>query len=113
MAPGSSVSSTSTIEISQEMTEIIRRIQETQNVMGVMVLNYEGFPVKSNLDNTTTVQYGHMVAELAEKAKSIVRDLDPTNSLTFFRLKSTTHEVLVAPEEHFIILVLQHNNGEK
>ena len=54
-----------------------------------------------------------MVAELAEKAKSIVRDLDPTNSLTFFRLKSTTHEVLVAPEEHFIILVLQHNNGEK
>ena len=28
-----------------------------------------------------------MVSELAEKAKSIVRDLDPTNSLTFLRLK--------------------------
>ena len=37
-----------------------------------------------------------MVAELAEKAKSIVRYLDPTNCLTFFRLKSATHEVLVA-----------------
>jgi hypothetical protein len=31
-------------------------LQDTQNVIGVMVLNNEGFPVKSNLDNTTTVQ---------------------------------------------------------
>ena len=46
------------------------------------------------------------------QAKSIVRDLDPTNNLSFFRLKSTTHEVLVAPEENFIILVLQHNNND-
>ena len=83
------VSQNNNIEISQEMTEIIRRIQvglvessypcraslcqkcrfqnfvlfhlllylqDSQNVIGVMVLNNEGFPVKSNLDNTTTVQ---------------------------------------------------------
>ena len=49
---------------------------------------------------------------LCPQAKSIVRDLDPTNNLSFFRLKSTTHEVLVAPEENFIILVLQHNNND-
>ena len=105
-------------------------LQDTSNVMGVMVLNNEGFPIRSNLDNTSTVQYGHMIADICVKvnnmialyspqvvmlclqAKSIVRDLDPTNNLSFFRLKSTTHEVLVAPEENFIILVLQHNNTE-
>ena len=100
-------------------------------MMGVMVLNNEGFPIRSNLDNTSTVQYGHMIADICVKvnsmrvlyfpqvvtilclqAKSIVRDLDPTNKLSFFRLKSTTHEVLVAPEENFIILVLQHNNND-
>lgn len=32
-----------------------------------MVLNNEGFPIKSNLDNTTTVQYGHTIADLVEK----------------------------------------------
>ena len=32
---------------------------------------------------------------LAERAKSIVRDLDPTNQLTFFRMKSESHEVVV------------------
>ena len=103
-------------------------------MMGVMVLNNEGFPIRSNLDQTSTVQYGHMIADICVKvnskyhyspprllclptlhtlqAKSIVRDLDPTNNLSFFRLKSTTHEVLVAPEENFIILVLQHNNND-
>ena len=30
---------------------------------------------------------------MAERAKSIVRDLDPTNQLTFFRMKSESHEV--------------------
>ena len=98
-----------------------------------MVLNNEGFPIRSNLDQTSTVQYGHMIADICVKvnsiralyslilpgfvmlclqAKSIVRDLDPTNNLSFFRLKSTTHEVLVAPEDNFIILVLQHNNND-
>ena len=41
--------------------------QDTPNVIGVMVLNNEGFPIKSNLDNTTTVQYGHTIADLVEK----------------------------------------------
>ena len=46
--------------------------QDTPNVIGVMVLNNEGFPIKSNLDNTTTVQYGHMIADLAEKVGHIL-----------------------------------------
>ena len=37
---------------------------------------------------------------LADRAKSIVRDLDPTNQLTFFRMKSESHEV----ERSFILL---------
>ena len=82
----------------------------------------QGFPVKSNLDNTTTSQYGKLVVGLflnedqnvtkfddtfevglAERAKSIVRDLDPTNHLTFFRMKSESHEV-VADIAHYYLL---------
>ena len=35
-----------------------------------------------------------MVSQLADRAKSVVRDLDPTNQLTFLRVKSAKHEVL-------------------
>ena len=56
-----------------------------------------GIPIKSTLDNPTTVQYTGLVSGLADKARSVVRDLDPTNDLTFLRLRSKKHEIMVAP----------------
>ena len=96
-----------------------------------------------------------MVADLAAHARSIVRDLDPTNELTFLRVKSHKHEVsleylqiiskrdilfwdfyfqifpinslktvnlkilevlaevLVAPDDSFVIIVLQNTRDEE
>ena len=45
---------------------------------------------------------------LSERAKSIVRDLDPANELTYLRIRSKKHEVLVAPEDDFILIVVQN-----
>jgi len=72
-AGGSGGSGGPALAISPEMEEVVRRIQANPNVLGVMVVNSEGFPVKSNLDNTTTSHYGRLVVGLAERAKSIVR----------------------------------------
>jgi hypothetical protein len=44
------------------------------------------------------------VSQLADRAKSVVRDLDPTNSLTFLRVKSAKHEVTHI-EPHFCLEV--------
>ena len=38
-------------------------------------------------------QYSAEVSQLAERAKCLVRDLDPTNELTFVRIASKKHEV--------------------
>ena len=45
-----------------------------------MVLNNEGFPIKSNLDNTTTVQYGHTIADLVEKV-DILKNIFVTKAM--------------------------------
>ena len=77
------------------------------------MVNNEGIPIKSTLDSTSTVQvkidlintyknininknvfqYSAEVSQLAERAKCLVRDLDPTNELTFVRIASKKHEV--------------------
>lgn len=49
-----------------------------------------------------------LVSSLATRAKSIIRDLDPTNELTYLRIKSKKHEVLVAPDEEYILIVVQN-----
>lgn len=49
------------------------------------------------MDNTTTVQYAGLISQLSDKARSVVRDLDPSNDLTFLRIRSKKHEIMVAP----------------
>lgn len=67
-----------------------------------------GIPVKSTLDNTTTVQYAGLMSQLSDKARSVVRDLDPSNDLTFLRVRSKKHEIMVAPDKDFILIVIQN-----
>ena len=43
-------------------------------------------------------QYSAEVSQLAERAKCLVRDLDPTNELTFVRIASKKHEVWAVAE---------------
>lgn len=69
---------------------------------------FSGIPVKSTLDNTTTVQYAGLISQLADKARSVVRDLDPSNDLTFLRIRSKKHEIMVAPDKDFVLLVIQN-----
>lgn len=65
-------------------------------------LSLTGIPIKTTMDNTTTVQYAGLISQLSDKARSVVRDLDPTNDLTFLRIRSRKHEIMVAPgkEKH-------------
>lgn len=59
--------------------------------------NFLGIPIKSTLDNSTSVQYAGLIQQLADKARSVVRDLDPSNDLMFLRMRTKKHEIMVAP----------------
>lgn len=49
------------------------------------------------MDNSTTIQYAGLLHSLTTKARSVVRDIDPQNDLTFLRIRSKKHEIMVAP----------------
>ncbi|CAH1117121.1 hypothetical protein ILUMI_10367 [Ignelater luminosus] len=94
--------------MSNEVEETMKRIQSHKGVVGTIVVNSEGIPIKTTLDNTTTVQYAGLISSLADKARSVVRDLDPSNDLTFLRIRSKKHEIMVAPDKEFILIVVQN-----
>ncbi|GFG38250.1 hypothetical protein Cfor_01891 [Coptotermes formosanus] len=87
----------SSIRMASEVEETMKRIQSHKGVVGTIVVNSEGIPIKTTMDNTTTVQYAGLISQLSDKARSVVRDLDPTNDLTFLRIRSRKHEIMVAP----------------
>lgn len=93
--------------MSSEAEETLKRIQSHKGVFGTIVVNSEGIPIKTTLDNTTTEQYSSLISTLADKARSVVRDLDPSDDLAFFRIKSKKEEVMVAADKEFILIVIQ------
>ena len=61
------------------------------------LLVHAGIPIRSTLDNATTVQYAGLIHQLTAKSRTTVRDLDPTNDLSFLRIRTVKHEIMVAP----------------
>jgi len=90
-----------------EVEERLKRIQAHKGVIGVIVVNNEGIPIRTTLDNSTTVQYSGLLHHLGMKARSCVRDLDPQNDLTFLRVRSKKHEIMVAPDGEYLLIVIQ------
>ncbi|XP_035297590.1 dynein light chain roadblock-type 2 [Cricetulus griseus] len=91
-----------------EVEETLKRIQSHKGVIGTMVVNAEGIPIRTTLDNSTTVQYAGLLHQLTMKSKSTVRDIDPQNDLTFLRIRSKKHEIMVAPDKEYLLIVIQN-----
>jgi len=91
-----------------DVEETIKRISSHKGVIGLIVVNQEGIPIRTTLDNSTTLQYAGLIHQLTAKARSTVRDIDPTNDLTFLRIRSKKHEIMVTPEREYMLIVIQN-----
>nr|XP_020467398.1 dynein light chain roadblock-type 2 isoform X2 [Monopterus albus] len=69
---------------------------------------HKGIPIRSSLDNSTSVQYAGLLRHLTTMARSTVRDIDPQNDLICLRMRSKKHEIMVAPENNFLLIIIQN-----
>uniref|UniRef100_G3N3Z8 Dynein light chain roadblock n=1 Tax=Gasterosteus aculeatus aculeatus TaxID=481459 RepID=G3N3Z8_GASAC len=88
--------------------ETLKRIQSQNGVQGIIIINSEGIPIKTTLDNASTVQYAGLIHQLVMKARSTVRDIDPQNDLTFLRIRSKKNEIMIAPDKDYFLIVIQN-----
>jgi len=95
-----------------EVEETLKRINSHKGVQGIVIMNMDAVPIRSTMDPTLATKYASQIKPLADKSRSVVRDLDPQNDLTFLRIRSKKHEILVAPEKDFILVVVQNPNVE-
>eukprot|EP00735_Rhodelphis_limneticus_P008442 TRINITY_DN2143_c0_g1::TRINITY_DN2143_c0_g1_i1::g.12913::m.12913 TRINITY_DN2143_c0_g1::TRINITY_DN2143_c0_g1_i1::g.12913 ORF type:complete len:110 (-),score=22.61,sp/Q9DAJ5/DLRB2_MOUSE/67.33/1e-44,Robl_LC7/PF03259.12/8.1e-26 TRINITY_DN2143_c0_g1_i1:230-559(-) len=102
-----------------EVEETLKRIQAHKGVLGVIIVNSDGIVIRSTLDNagssngnSQSNQYAALITQLAAKARSAIRDLDPQNDLTFLRVRSKKHEIMVAPDNEYMLIVIQNPSTE-
>lgn len=90
-----------------ECDKVLNRILEADRVQGYVIIDENGLKSNEKIENTTALQYAQLYGDIANVAQSLVRDLDPTSELIYFRVQTKHNEVLAALTDEEIILVVQ------
>jgi dynein light chain roadblock-type len=81
-----------------EVEETLKRLQGHKGVIGVVIVNQDGIPIRTTFDQAVTVQYAGLITQLCSKARSAVRELDP---------QVTSHAPVLAPEQTPVAALLR------
>ena len=72
--------------MSTEVEETLKRLVQHKAVIGTIVVNCEGIPIKSTLDNHTTTQYSGLINQLVDQAKVRLKVSTLNQSLLYFSI---------------------------
>jgi dynein light chain roadblock-type len=92
------------------MTEVeatLQRISSHKGVLGCIIVSSDGVILKTTCEPEVAELHAHLIPQLAGLARSLVRDLDPSNDLEFLRIRSFKHEIMVAPNPDYALIVIQ------
>ncbi|KAH3744112.1 dynein light chain roadblock-type 2 [Pelomyxa schiedti] len=96
-----------------EVEELLRRVESHKGVIGVVIINSSGIPIRTTLDNTRTQLYAGLVSQLSINARTAVKTLDPTNDLNFLRIRTTKDEIMIAPDKDYTLIVIQNPSAKE
>ena len=93
-----------------EVEETLARIKSHKGVEGVLILSRDGAVIQSTLSEEQSLEHAALLSQLSQKAGIVVQTLDPDDELTFLRIRSQNKEVMVAPDNDFLLVVIQDVN---
>ncbi|MFW9830468.1 MAG: roadblock/LC7 domain-containing protein [Candidatus Hodarchaeota archaeon] len=88
------------------LKDSLKRLGAHEGVRGVIITNMEGLPISSNLNAEKTEVISALVTSLVGKAKRVVDELGE-GGMNFLTISTPQGEVMVAPEEDYILIVLR------
>jgi dynein light chain roadblock-type len=89
----------------------LKKLAEFKGVRAVIITNKEGLPLSSDIDSDKTEAVAALVSSLVGKATQTVDQLEE-GELNFFTIDTTKGEILVAPENDYILIVLKEKKNK-
>ena len=88
--------------------EIFNQVNTHKGVEGIILSDSEGVPIKSTFnDEEKTYYYTTSASMFVKKCKNVVKDLIEED-LSFIRIRTKLNEIMIAPENEFIFIVVQN-----
>merc|ERR1711990_987581 len=91
-----------------DVEETLKRLEGHNGVEGLLVLSQpDGIVIRSTVEQEKTAVYASELKAIVDKAAILVRELEPSDELSFLRVRSKLKEILIAPDENYILIVVQ------
>ncbi|MHA1732628.1 MAG: roadblock/LC7 domain-containing protein [Promethearchaeota archaeon] len=88
-----------------QIKAIVKRFNEMEGVRGVIITDQEGLPLSSDLPTDTTENVAAHITSLVGRSKNVVDALGE-GAVKFLRMETDKGEVMVAPDEGGLILIV-------
>ncbi|KAH8339982.1 hypothetical protein KR067_004825, partial [Drosophila pandora] len=73
----------------------------------IIIMDAQGVPLRSTSSQKRTLMYVSNLKPLLFMARNVVRDLDPSNDITFMRIRSNIGEIHMTLGSDFNLIVVQ------
>ena len=99
--------------MSQEFEERFEELSHNKNAIGAMILTAEGKTVRTTMDAQSSANYADFAYKLMKTTKDLLHESDNTNDVKFFRLTTKKHEIMMSPDNQYILLVLHATSDDR
>ena len=87
--------------------ETLKKLKRFEGVNGVIVTNTEGLPISTTFPTDKTEKIAALITSLVGKCRSVVTEIDEAGSMSFLTITTESGEILIAPEEEYVLIVLK------
>lgn len=95
--------------MSHKVEETLNRIATHMGVIGVIVVNQKGLAIRSTMPTAEdTLVYGQVISNFLNEAQTKICRIHDDESVTFIRIRSQKHEIMIAPDKEFALIVIQN-----
>ncbi|KAI9468621.1 hypothetical protein BX667DRAFT_503218 [Coemansia mojavensis] len=90
-----------------DIDETINRLNAKKGVESVTALTIDGRVIRTTATAEQGELQGKLLSKLARTAAEMVTELEPQDELSFLRIRTKRHEIMVAPDQSYLLIVVQ------
>ena len=96
------------VEVVAVIEETFNKVNTHKGIEGIILSDAEGVPIKSTFnEEEKTYFYTTSASMFVKKCRNVVKELIEED-LTFIRIRTKLNEIMIAPENDFIFIVVQN-----
>merc|ERR1711944_112540 len=99
--------------MSQEFEERFEELSHNKNVVGAMILTAEGKTVRTTMDPQNSTNYADFAYKLIKTTRELLHEHDNSNDVKFFRLTTKKHEIMMSPDNQYILVVIHQGQDDR